>query len=808
MSSVADLEALLAELTLEEKAALCHGRDSWTINGCDRVGIPTWTVSDGPIGVRGRTANPTACFPSASAMAATFDLALVGEVGAAIAAEARAKRVQVVLGPTVNLHRHPVTGRHFECYSEDPELTAQVAVAYVRGVQAGGVGACIKHYVANDQEHERFTISADVDERTLREAYLVPFEAAVAEAGVRSVMGAYNFVNGVHACAHHELLVQVLKGEWGFDGVVISDWGALKDGVGPGRFGLDVEMPGPGAHWGHGKLAELVRSGEVPEPELDDKVRRILAFLDWCGQLEDPAGEDEEALDTPEQRAVALRAATASLVLLANDGLLPLDPAGLRSVAVIGPNAERTAVLGGGSATVLPYRQISVLDGLRAALGDGVAVRHEAGCSIERAVPPMTEEVLGPELLTVEVFGAADGSGPPVEVHERQGAQILLGPSSWPGVEPPLLVRVTGTFTASEGGTWRLAGGGLHHARLHLDGEPATDNQGPDAFGAGLGNHMAAVECELEAGQQVALRLDYDLTPGIPLAICTLGAQRLGRRLDEEREAALEAAASAADDADVAIVVVGSNDEWESEGADRADLSLPGDQDELVARVARANPRTVVVHNAGAPMLMPWIDDVAAVLQVWYPGQEAGTAIASVLLGDADPSGRMPTTWPKRLEDAPAYAWYPGTAGHVEYGEGLSIGHRWYAERGIEPLWWFGHGLSYTTFEWSAAAATREAATVQVTNTGDRTGTEVVQAYLRPAGPATTSPGGGDGPVLAGFAKVSLEPGETTTVTVALSPRAFRRWDVDAHGWTAAPGPHELRLARSAGDVVATVELG
>jgi beta-glucosidase len=773
------VDELLAQMTLDEKAALCHGRDLWTIDGCERLGVPSWTVSDGPIGIRGRNATRTACFPSASAIAATFDVGLAEEIGRAIALEAKAKNVQMALGPTVNLHRHPITGRHFECYSEDPELTAAVAVAYIRGLQAEGVGACIKHYVANDQEHERFTISADVDDRTLRELYLRPFEAAVAEAGVWGVMGAYNFVNGIQACAHEELLQGVLKGEWGFAGVVVSDWTALKEGVGPGRHGLDLEMPGPGAFFGGGKLAELVRAGEVPEEQVDDKARRILRFLEWCGALD--GTEDTEAeLDTPESRSVARRTAAASMVLLRNDGVLPLDRSTLTTVAVVGPNAEDTAALGGGSATVTPYYTVSILDGLRAALGDGVTVVHEPGCSIRRAVPHIPSEQLQDGFAIEAVI---DGETVDIGTHGSRG---FLGAGQWGDAQPPFVLRGRGTFTPPETGTWRLSGGGLHRVRLSIDGEPATDNGVPGAINAGLGNHAALTTRDLQAGQPVELTFEYEVEPGHGIALYNVGAGLV----EDDGTDGLAAAEAAARDADVAIVVVGSNDEWESEGADRADMVLPGEQDELVRRVAAANPRTIVVHNSGSPMAMPWADDVAAILQAWYPGQEGGNAVADVLVGDVDPAGRMPTTWPKRLEDAPAFSWYPGEDGHTKYGEGLLLGHRWYLEHEIEPQWWFGEGLSYTTFAWGAPSADGRTVRVEVTNTGDRRGTEVVQAYVDGTG----------GRQFAGFAKLTLDPGETATATVELSPAAFRRWD---GAWVPVDGPHHVRLGRSAASIEA-----
>jgi beta-glucosidase len=420
-------------------------------------------------------------------------------------------------------------------------------------------------------------------------------------------------------------------------------------------------------------------------------------------------------------------------------------------------------------------------------------VRYEQGCSIRRAVPPLDDAHLGPERITVEVFAGTEPSGSPVAVIEGQPSTILLGAGNWPeDVGPPLLIRARATFTPPSGGTWRLGGGGLHHARLLVDGEEVADNQSAGAISAGLGNHLGVAERVLEEGRPVELALEYELpASGMQLVLANLGAAYVGEDPEAEVEAGLAAAAEAAAGADVAVIVVGSNHEWESEGADRADLALPGAQDELVRRVVAANSRTVVVHNSGSPMAMPWVDDVAAIVQAWYPGQEAGRAVADVLVGDTDPGGRMPTTWPVRIEDTPADAWYPGEHGHVEYGEGLLVGHRWYETQGIEPLWAFGHGLSYTTFDWGEPMVKAGQVTVRVRNTGDRTGVEVVQAYVA----------GDDRPAtLAGFARVELEPGDEAEVTVALSPATFRRW-VPGEGWTTG-GEYEVRVGRSSRDIL------
>ncbi|MDE0065460.1 MAG: glycoside hydrolase family 3 C-terminal domain-containing protein [Acidimicrobiaceae bacterium] len=651
---MADIDALIAQMTLEEKCTMVVGETRWVVKGCERLQIPEWCLSDGPVGVRGRATGPGLLIPSPSAVAATWDPSLVEEIGAALGVEAKDRKVDVLLAPTVNLHRSPRGGRHFESYSEDPELSSEIAVAYIRGVQSQGVGACVKHLVANDQEFERYTINVEVDERSLREIYLPPFEAAVKEAGVRSVMGAYNFVNGHHACAHPEFLVELLKNEWGFDGFVVSDWEAVKETAAPARHGLDLEMPGPGDFWGEGRLQAAVESGEVDEHLIDDKVRRIIRFLDWAGRIGTPTDHTEQHIERPEHRELARRAATESMVLLRNDrDLLPL--AGDGTIALIGPGVAHTSLLGGGSASLEPHRASTVAEAMQARLGD-------------------------------RVIGVATG----IDMRRRD-----------------------------------LAG-------------------------------------------------------------------------DLDRGVGLDEAASLAAQADTAVVVVGSSSEWESEGGDRGSIDLPNQQDELVRRVIAANPNTVVVLNCGAPMSLPWLEDVSAALLAWYPGQEAGNAITDVLVGDAEPAGRMPTTWASDERDTPAFLNYPGEAGVVRYGEGIFVGYRFYDARGVKPMIPFGHGGSYTTFDWGRPSVHGAGADltveIPITNTGQRLGSEVVQAYVAPVHAVVARPI----KELAGFAKLALAPGETKAACIKLRDRSFARWDPEVHDWVIDPGCYSIILAASA----------
>ena len=801
-----EVERLVARMTLAEKCAMVHGDDAWIVKGCARLGIPDWCLSDGPVGVRGRNAGPGLLVPGPSAIAATWDPALVEEIGVALGTEGLDRRIDVLLAPTVNLHRSPRGGRHFESYSEDPELSARIAVAYISGVQRQGIGACVKHFVANDQEFERFTIDVDVDERALREIYLPPFEAAVKEAGVRSVMGAYNHVNGDHACAHPELLVDVLKGEWGFDGFVVSDWGAIKETVAPARHGLDLEMPGPGRWWGNGRLQAAVEAGDVDEALIDDKVRRIVSFLEWRGRLSAETSHEERSVDRPEHRELVRAAAAAGMVLVRNDPgpdgapVLPLTGAG--TVALIGPGVASTAMLGGGSANLVPHRSTNVLDSMSGRLGDRL-VGWAPGIDMRRRAAAVPPEWIGEDGVT---FALHDGIGFDGEVFDTVTRSRAFGVwvgDSWPKGHDTMSVRATFDMTPSGSGRHRVCALGFAHARLFIDDVLVADNA-VEPFSGGLGQHGGTGHVDLEAGRTYRVRLDHvPRGPGQWICVVDVGVEPADK--DPARELA-DAVALAAR-ADTAVVVVGSNSEWESEGSDRDSIELPNGQDELVRAVVAANPNTVVVLNCGAPMTLPWFDEVPAVVLAWYPGQEAGDAIADVLVGDAEPGGRMPTTWARDERDTPAHLNYPGEAGVVRYGEGLFVGYRFYDARGIEPMIPFGHGGSYTTFEWGTPTVTGAGVDlvvdVPVTNTGDRAGSEVVQVYVAPAEHVVPRPD----KELAGFAKVHLAAGATTTATIVLKERSFARWDPGVHAWVVDPGGYSLLVAASATDIRSTVEV-
>lgn len=796
--STTTVDGLLAELTLEEKVSLVAGEDHWHTPPVERLGIPRFKMSDGPIGVRGAR-NPggprSACFPCGTALAATWDVSLIEEVGVHLGLEARAKGAHLLLGPTVNIHRHPLAGRNFECYSEDPYLTARTAVAYIDGVQSNGVGACIKHFVANDSEFERLTISSEVPERALREIYLRPFEVALAEAEPVAVMGAYNKLRGTWCCEHRWLLTGVLRDEWGYEGLVVSDWWATHTTSEAANAGLDIEMPGPPVYRGDA-LITAVRDGSVAEDVVDAMVRRLLVAMERTGALGGDVAEESEA-DTAERRALVRRAAAASMVLLKNDPvdgavLLPLAADTLRRVAVIGHNADAVTILGGGSAAVSPYDVVSPLDALRERLA-GVDIVYEPG-GIATRYPPLLDmryfsSLAGEGALALEYRSA--GGEHEFRIPARRSQFDLSADPFGPSTE--WTARISGEFVAPTDGEYRFQVSVAGGVRARIGAEEIAD-----AWEPSRGRHERTVSLRQgEARELVVEFLPFPERRGSGLEL------RCERVPDEDR---LERAVALAAEADLCIVVVGTNADTETEGRDRRSMELPGEQDEMVTRVAAANPRTVVVLNTGSPVTMPWVDDVPALLQMWFPGMEAGNALVEVLTGRRRPQGRLPTTFPKRIEDTPAYANYPGENGQVHYEEDIFVGYRWYEAKGIEPLFPFGHGLSYTTFDYGDVQLwSHEDGTVDVeialTNVGDNEGVEIVQLYV------ATEEADRPPKELKAYLPVALRAGESGVAHFTLDGSAFARWDDDFSGWVEGRGAFSILVGSSSADIRARADL-
>jgi beta-glucosidase len=798
----AEIERLTGAMTIDEKASLTAGAGMWYLPPVERLGIPALKVSDGPSGVRGDSliGRRSLSLPCGTAIGSTWDPDLVRQLGDVLAAEARTKGVHVLLGPTVCIVRTPLAGRTFESFSEDPFLTARIAGAYVEGVQAGGVACCIKHFACNDQEHERMTISAEVQERPLREIHLVAFEHAVREAGVWSVMTAYNKVNGVYCGEQADLIGGVLRREWGFDGLVMSDWFGTHSTVPAALAGLDVEMPGPSA-WLGPTLAAAVREGQIDESVVDGQVRHVLRLMGRVGILGRSTAPDELEEDDPGRRAVARRVAAEGTVLLVNDGLLPLDPGSVASVAVIGPNAGQLA-MGGGSSEVTPHRRRRVDEALAERL-PGASITSEVGCRIDRGLPPIDLRLLTSTGIDIEYFDNPDLAGPPVAAGTAHTARVL-----WIGPPQPELtigacsVRLSATFAPEVSGAWRLGLESAGRALLRLNGAVVVDNSEPSRGSSfyGAGSEPVEVTTDLVAGRSYELAVDiWPRSSSSPIMGARIGASPPDTGDEFER------AVAAAAEADVAVVVVGSNGQWESEGHDRPDLSLPGRQRELVEAVLEVNRRTVVVVNAGSPVELPWAERAGAVLMTWYPGEEGADALADMLVGLSEPSGRLPVTFPARMEDGPAGLGvsgdrYPGVEGTVVYGEGVLVGYRFYESAHLAPLFPFGFGLSYGAIVFDDVQADAAGVTVTLANNGNRRGTEVVQVYVRAPESLVRRPDR----ELVGFAKVGVDPGARETVRVELGATAFRYWDVGTHAWRTDPGRYEILVGASSRDIRAS----
>jgi len=797
------IDRAVRELDLEAKVTLLTGAAAFSLHGNDAIGLRPMIFSDGPTGVRGSEfvgGKRVALFPNATLLAQAWDETAAERVGEMLAGEGRSQDVDVVLGPTVNLHRSPLGGRLFEAYAEDPLLSGRLAAAYIRGIQRYGVGACVKHYVANEAETERRTVDVRVTRAALRELYLLPFEICVADAQPWTIMAAYNNVNGVAATEQDELNNGVLKSEWGWDGVLMSDWGATKTAASAANGGLDLVMPGPRGPWGD-QLVAAVRSGDVPEATIDDHLTRLLRLAGRVGALDGiPAQRTAELGPVVEPDAVEMRLAlrnlaAAGMILLKGQDVLPLQDSLITTdspLVVIGRHALQTALQGGGSASVRPPHEISIAEGLEEALGetrlrvlDGVSVRRNpAAAAPELIIDPQT----GSSGMRITSF---DGSGVELASTSSEVGEFLLGMSDGPHkgareielsaelVAPPGAAMEVGVRGVGE---WTLSYGEETHTFVNalLPGDLAE---------VGFMSPPTWTEVvEAAPGRILVARL----TISERISLAGLIVQPVAPA-DEEL---IDEAAQAARDAELAVVVVGLTAEQETEALDKKTLALPGRQDDLVRAVAGTARRTVVVINAATPILMPWLDEVDAVLWVGLPGQEGGHAVADVLLGKSEPTGRLVTTFPAVDGDGPAWNVTP-EAGRLDYPEGTRVGYRGWSGSDVPPAFWFGAGLGWGVWDYRSAEHLRDedgvSLTVVLANTADRPSREVVQIYWRPVESAPVR--------LVGYAIADeVVPGEQRTVSVPCDSRAFRLWDEAASDWVTPSGGTFL-IARGLGDV-------
>ncbi|MCI0158740.1 glycoside hydrolase family 3 C-terminal domain-containing protein [Leifsonia shinshuensis] len=795
-------------VSLPERIALLTGATSWTLHPVPAYGMRAIVLSDGPIGVRGvdEDERPSAQLPSPSALAATFDRDLLARLGGLLAREAHRKGVDVVLAPVVNLQRTPYGGRHFEAFSEDPYLTGELASQLIRATQAAGVAMCVKHFLGNESETERTTYIARIPERALREVYLAPFEKTVRDARVWSVMAAYNGVDDgtqvAPATEHGSLLNGVLKAEWGFDGVVVSDWLATKTTVEAALGGLDLIMPGPDGPWG-ARLERAVRDGLVAEEVIDDKVERIVRLGRRVGAVGPrPAREMSPDLPAaPSTRGLLREAVARSSVVLANNGLLPLRESGIASLALIGPNAVEPFIQGGGSASVTAPFLSEPVHALQEALPN-TAITVQRGASGRR---------FAPQIASGAVTTPAGDDGYRITYYDEAGATVG-GPVTVPADETWNRDVPAGAREARLEAIVHLAGPGTHRVEVGVSGwhvitfdgtlvAESAEHADHDVILDSSANHPAGPAREYVIGEPATVSIESRqqvVDAGAYGRFVRFALRHELRELsaDDELLAAVEAARAA----DVAVVIVGTNEETESEGWDRVDLQLPGRQNELVERVLDANPRTVVVVNAGAPVILPWLERAPAVLWWWLPGQEAGRGLADALLGVTEPSGRLPWTLPSTEDDVPVRDTVPRD-GVIDYAEGIHVGYRQWDRLGRSPSREFGFGLGFGSWLYETLTIVGQpddlAADVTLTNMSAHDSRETVQIYLE--SPNSTI----DRPVrwLAGFAGVDVPAGETASVRIRIERRALETWNSDRRDWEILDGRYLFHAARSSRDV-------
>ena len=804
-------EALRAAMTFDEKVGIALGEFETVAH----LGVPRLTYTDGPNGIRGP--DTVTAFPAALALAATFDVRLAAAYGAAVAEEARDTGANVLLGPAVDIARAPLGGRLPEAMGEDPYLTARLAAAEIRAIQAHHVVSMVKHFIGNNAETCRTgyasqagrtpAINTVVGLRALQEIYYPPFKSAVQGGGAGAVMGSYNRLNGTYACESPEIL-GVLKDSWGWPGFVAPDFmHAVRDPVAAANAGLDI----PGLGVTEGRTRQDFTSGRIPAARLDEMVQRILFSIFAVGLFDHPLSDDRPALpSSPEHVALASRIAAEGTVLLTNrDGLLPLVSETVRSIAVIGTARDDAQWVMAGSPCVRmsPDRRVTPLAGIAARAGDGVEVGFAQGSYGDAALPVVPTEVLTPADrsgtgLSGEYWNGPAPVGEPVLTVVDPTVDISRAPE---GVAGALWsARWTGTITPQVDGRHRFTVLPSGIVRLRIGGELVA--AGEREFGQEFGGPALPVSgsVDLRAGQPVGIQLDYSSATAWVVEELELGGGvRLGWQPPDGR---ITDAARLAADSDVAIVFVS---QAQGEGMDRGSFSLPGDQDALISAVAAANPRTVVVLNTGGPVLMPWLNEVGAIVQAWHPGQQFGEAVAAVLFGDTDPAGRLPMTFPATPEQGPIkrIEQYPGVGGDARYDEGIFVGYRWYDQHGEEPLFPFGHGLSYGDYRYAEPRVTVHTATgvltvsIEVTNVAAREGTEVAQLYVAPPVIAAEAPR-----QLRGFTKVHLASGASTTVTFELTIHDLAAFDEPSGEWVVHDGHYQILIGRSSRDLRAGAE--
>ncbi|MDI1256784.1 MAG: glycoside hydrolase family 3 C-terminal domain-containing protein [Flavobacterium sp.] len=783
------VEDALSQMTLEEKIDYIGGYKDFYIRGIERLGLPEIKMTDGPVGTRNY--GSTTAYPASILTAATWDKSLAMQLGVALGKDARERGVHILLAPGVNIYRSPINGRNFEYLGEDPFLAGKMASAYIKGVQSQKVVATVKHFAANNQEWDRNNVSSDMDERTLQEIYLPAFKMAVQEGKVGAVMNSYNLLDGIHATQNNHLNNDILKGDWKFDGILMSDWVATYDGVAAAKGGLDLEMPS-GAFMNRATLIPAIQKGSLSEAVINDKVRRILTIIFRFGFYDTPYTAVAELKPNPENEKVALDLARNGIVLLKNEkDILPLSKS-IKTIALIGPNADGNIAAGGSSFTH-PFHFVSLLDGIKAAVSAKIIHVKNAIPTMESHTsesPFFTEPGSKIAGLTAAYFDNKNLEGKPVDVKtdtninfDWQGAPIVKGMP-----EDHFSIRFTGVVRPKKTALYKFAVRGDDGFRLAVDGEQVIDMWSDHAA------TLRVVEKELEAGKEYKVNLEFYENGG--------DAQIAFAVYNEVID--FSEAIKAAKSADVAIVSIGHDESSEGEGFDRT-FQLPPYQEALINAVTKANPKTIVVLNAGGNVYMEkWLPSVKGLIHAWYPGQEGGTALAEILFGDVNPSGKLPASFEKKWSDNPTFENYYDVDGdkRVFYKEGLNVGYRYYDKSKVKPQFPFGFGMSYTTFKYanlriSGEETTNITVTFDITNTGSFDGAESAQVYIHQNNTPVERPM----KELKGFTKVFLKKGETKTVTVKLDKGAFSYYKIENKAFGYDAGDFEIIVGASSEDI-------
>ena len=799
-----NIDQIIKTLTLDEKVSLLSGFNSWYTNKIEKKNIPSIKMSDGPNGVRGdsNSGKSSACFPCAISIGSTWDLSLIKDIGVALGEEAQAKDVDVLLGPTINIHRHPLGGRHFESFSEDPFLTGKIATNYVQGVQSKNVAACLKHFVGNDTEYERHSVSSNIDAQTLREIYLLPFEMGIKKGNAKVVMSAYNKLNNIFCSSHQDLLIKILKEEWGFDGYVVSDWGAALETIENANGGLDLEMPGPSNVWGKA-LIDAVEASEISEKLIDDKVKRILTVAEFSNRFQKPQIKAEQAIDQPKHRLLLRKAAADGMVLLKNEGSLPLKK-NIKKLAVIGPNALEAQIIGGGSASLRPHYQIHPLEAVQERLGHETEILYSKGCHTHKYLPKINEELMEEkDGFLVEYFDGNQFDKNLILEERLTGSKFWVFEGFAKDViskeeRPDISVRFSCTYKPDISGLHEFEIFGIGKCRLLIDGNELIDNwtsMDPGEAFFTFGSASKKGVTNLQKGEAYKIEVQYKFEGSFP-------AVYIGCQAPDEVDIFQEALETASH-ADEVILIVGTNSDWETEGNDRADFNLPANQNQLIEAILEANQNTVVVINTGSPIHMPWEKKAKTIIQTWFAGQEFGNALVDILLGEVNPSGKLPTTFPVKIEDTPAYKNYPGKNLQMNYDEKLLVGHRWYESNSIKPLFCFGHGLSFTSFNYQNLEVTTGSDFVvtckfEIQNTGDISGLEIAQCYVGFASPLPGEPY----KTLQGFVKEEIGANELKKVEIKLGPRNFSFWSVETNTWQIREGSYQILIGSSSENIL------